>query len=52
MSIEARIAAFAAIRRAAEVARHWQNDQEEIYGEAVAFYIRQAIRAAIESTKK
>ena len=48
---EARIAAFGAIRRAAGVARHWQNDQEEICGEAAAFYIRQAIRAAIGSPK-
>lgn len=46
-----RIAAFGAIRRAAAVARHWQDDQEEICGEAAAFYIRQAIRAAIESPK-
>ena len=46
-----RIAAFGAIRRAAEVARHWQNDQEEICGEAAAFYIRQAIRIAIRSPK-
>ena len=46
-----RLAAFGAIRRAAEVARHWQDDQEEICGEAAAFYIRQAIRAAIRSPK-
>lgn len=47
----ARSESFGAIRRAAEVARHWQNDQEEICGEAAAFYVRQAIRAAIRSSK-
>ena len=46
-----RLAAFGAIRRAAFVARHWEDDQEEVCGEAAAFYIRQAIRAAIRSNK-
>ena len=48
----ARIAAFGAIRRALIVARHWEDDQEEVCGEAAAFCIRQAIRAAIGSEKE
>lgn len=44
-----RLAAFGAIRRALIVARHWEDDQEEVCGETAAFCIRQAIRAAIGS---
>ena len=46
-----RLAAFGAIRRAVIVARHLEDDQEEVCGEAAAFYIRHAIRAAIGSEK-